>query len=131
VKSVGFRTIEQFAITDPLPAHFDGGRYLMLEVRCEPAQEPIRRGEPSRHDFMLDPLPAEAKNIGGEFSAYGREGLEKVFQGESVREIIKQGADWNGRAIQNFRITDDQGFRSHNVWAECIRNRALEHTLKD
>ena len=29
LKSLGFGAIEQFAVADPLPAHFDGGRYVM------------------------------------------------------------------------------------------------------
>lgn len=33
LKPVGFRAIEQFAVADPLPAHFDGGRYLMTAKR--------------------------------------------------------------------------------------------------
>jgi hypothetical protein len=68
---------------------------------------------------MLDPFLTEPQNIGYEFSAYGREGLEKVFKGESVGEIIKQSTDWNAlafknwRAVKNFRIAGNEGLRRH------------------
>ena len=33
LKPIGFRAIEQFAVADPLPAHFDRRRYLMMTKR--------------------------------------------------------------------------------------------------
>jgi hypothetical protein len=69
---------------------------------------------------MLDPFLTEPQNIGGEFAAYGRKAFEKVFQGESVREIVEQRADWDTRAfehgcaIQDFRITGNKGFGGHD-----------------
>ena len=83
-------------------------------VPCEPELEPTRRGGSSRNDFMLDPLPPEAQNISGELSGYGRERFEKVIQGESVRQIIEQGADWDTRAfedwraVKNLRVASDE-----------------------
>jgi hypothetical protein len=76
---------------------------------------------------MLDPLLTEPQNISGESSAYGREGLEKVFQGQTVGEIIEQRADWDARAlkdwraIENFRIAGDERFRGHAYRRDCSR----------
>ncbi len=75
---------------------------------------------------MLNPLLAEPQNTSCEFSTYGREGLEKVFQGESIGKIIEQRADGDARAfkdwrtVKNFWIAGDERFRGHGYVSETL-----------
>ena len=85
LKPCGFAAIEQIAIADASPRHLNGGRYLVTAKRVTDLNGHLtRREEPSRDDFVFDPLLTEAENVRRLFSVHGGKAFQKIFE----RKII-------------------------------------------
>jgi hypothetical protein len=71
VQPVGFRAIEQFAVTDPLPVYLDGGRYLMTAKRVANLKRNRLVEENPHATLHARSVPDRAAEHYGNVPAYG------------------------------------------------------------